>query len=111
MLVARGGFWRARERDETWRNPDPARWPDVVAIIPARDEAECVGQCVGSLLSQNYPGHFSIVLVDDESADGTGDVASAAARALRRRRTPDHFARGAAAGRLERQGLGDEPGI
>ena len=82
MLVARGGFWRTRERDESWRNPDPARWPDVVAIIPARDEAECVGQCVGSLLSQNYPGHFSIVLVDDESADGTGDVASAAARAV-----------------------------
>jgi hopene-associated glycosyltransferase HpnB len=81
MLVARGGFWRARERDETWRNADPPRWPDVVAIIPARDEAECVGQCVGSLLSQNYPGHFSIVLVDDESADGTGDIAMAAARA------------------------------
>jgi hopene-associated glycosyltransferase HpnB len=82
MLVARGGFWRARERDETWRNADPARWPDVVAIIPARDEAECVGQCVGSLLSQNYPGHFSIVLVDDESGDGTGNVATAAAHAL-----------------------------
>ena len=81
MLVARGGFWRARERDEYWRNPDPSRWPDIVAIIPARDEAECVGQCVGSLLSQNYPGPFSIVLVDDESADGTGDVAKAAARA------------------------------
>jgi hopene-associated glycosyltransferase HpnB len=81
MLVARGGFWRARERDESWRNADPPRWPDVVAIIPARDEAECVGQCVGSLLSQNYPGHFSIVLVDDESADGTGDIAMAAARA------------------------------
>ena len=80
LLLARGGFWRARERDEFWpRDADPAHWPDVVAIIPARDEAECVGKCVASLLRQDYPGRFSIMLVDDESRDGTGDIAKAAA--------------------------------
>jgi len=80
LLVARGAFWRARERDEFWPQcADPPRWPDVVAIIPARDEAQSVGACVTSLLRQDYPGVFSIVLVDDESGDGTADVARAAA--------------------------------
>jgi hopene-associated glycosyltransferase HpnB len=82
MLGARGAFWRARERDEFWpQDPDPPRWPDVVAIIPARDEAQDVGRCVASLLRQDYPGRFSIVLVDDESSDGTADIARAAALA------------------------------
>jgi hopene-associated glycosyltransferase HpnB len=82
LLVARGGFWRARERDEFWpQGPDPALWPAIVAIVPARDEAQTIGACVTSLLRQNYPGHFSIVLVDDESGDGTGEVAKAAAKA------------------------------
>jgi hopene-associated glycosyltransferase HpnB len=82
LIGARGAFWRARQRDELWLgDADPPHWPDVVAIIPARDEAEGVGQCVASLLRQNYPGSFSIVLVDDESGDGTSDVARAAALA------------------------------
>jgi hopene-associated glycosyltransferase HpnB len=81
LLAARGGFWRARERDEFWRDPDPAHWPDVVAIVPARNEAETIGRCVASLLRQDYGGNFSIVLVDDESDDGTAHVAQAAASA------------------------------
>ena len=82
LLGARGAFWRARERDESWpQGADPPRWPDIVAIVPARDEAPCIGQCVTSLLQQDYPGRFSIVLIDDESSDGTGAVAKAAAAA------------------------------
>jgi hopene-associated glycosyltransferase HpnB len=84
LLAARGGFWRARERDDTWpQGADPPRWPDVVAIVPARDEALYVGQCVTSLLRQDYPGDLSIVLVDDESSDGTAAVARAAAVSCR----------------------------
>jgi hopene-associated glycosyltransferase HpnB len=52
-----------------------------VAVIPARDEADSIGQSVGSLLRQDYPGRFSIVVVDDQSSDGTAAVASAAASA------------------------------
>jgi hopene-associated glycosyltransferase HpnB len=82
LLVARGVFWRARQRDEFWpRDADPAHWPHVVAIIPARDEAEGIGQCVASLLRQGYPGSVSIVVIDDESSDGTSDVAKVAANA------------------------------
>jgi len=77
MAAARGGFWLAAERDDG--RPAPAVWPDVVAVIPARDEAEGVGETVRSLLLQDYPGAFSIVLVDDESTDDTAGVTRRAA--------------------------------
>jgi len=80
LLLARGGFWRARERDA---DPPASRaiWPSVVAVIPARDEAANVGKTIGSLLRQDYSGALSIVLVDDDSRDGTAQAAHEAARA------------------------------
>jgi hopene-associated glycosyltransferase HpnB len=78
LIAARGGFWRAAERDDeslSWSGP----WPAVVAVVPARDEAACVGQTVTSLLRQNYPGEFTVIVVDDQSRDGTADVARGAA--------------------------------
>ena len=59
--------------------PDPAAWPSVTAIVPARDEAATIGATVASLLAQDYPGAFRLVVVDDRSTDGTGDLARAAA--------------------------------
>jgi len=50
-------------------------------VIPARNEAEGVGACVGSLLRQDYRGLRAVVLVDDESSDGTAQVARDAADA------------------------------
>jgi hopene-associated glycosyltransferase HpnB len=79
LIVGRGGFWLARERDDG--GPVPAAWPGVVAVIPARNEAEGVGECIGSLLRQDYAGPFSIVLVDDQSTDETAAVATHAAGA------------------------------
>lgn len=73
LIAARGSFWLSAERDGS--GPTPAAWPDVIAVVPARNEAEGVGDTVGSLLRQNYPGKFSVVLVDDQSTDGTADVA------------------------------------
>ena len=55
--------------------------PSVCAVVPARNEAEGVGQAIASLAAQNYPGNFRIVLVDDNSHDGTAEVARAAAGA------------------------------
>lgn len=78
LLVARGGFWRARERNDTAGIPAPAVWPSVTAVVPARDEADVIVRTMGSLLGQDYSGPFRIVLVDDHSTDGT----AAAARAL-----------------------------
>jgi hopene-associated glycosyltransferase HpnB len=62
--------------------PAPARWPAITAVVPARDEADVIARSVGSLLAQDYPGHFRVILVDDQSSDGTGDVAREAAKAL-----------------------------
>jgi len=75
LLAFHGGFWLMRERDDV-DEPDPRRaWPSVTAVIPARDEAKLLSQSLGSLLAQDYPGRFSIVLVDDQSSDGTAAVA------------------------------------
>ena len=58
------------------REPPPGAWPEVVAIVPARDEAAHVGRALGSLLRQDYPGGLTIVLVDDHSSDATRAIAA-----------------------------------
>ena len=78
LLLAHGRFWLARDTDETPMNA-PAIWPAITAIVPARDEAAVIGQSIGSLLAQDYPGPFRIILVDDGSNDGTAAIARAAA--------------------------------
>jgi len=47
----------------------------VVAVIPARDEAEVIGESLASLLRQDYPGAFTVIVVDDHSRDGTAATA------------------------------------
>ncbi|MBL6457508.1 glycosyltransferase [Belnapia sp. T6] len=80
LLLGRGFFWLARDDDRDAASlPDPARWPAVVALVPARDEAETIGATVQGLLAQDYPGPFRLVVVDDRSTDGTGAAALAAA--------------------------------
>jgi hopene-associated glycosyltransferase HpnB len=82
LLVFHGGFWRAREMDDGPAPVEPAGgWPSVTAVIPARNEADVVAQSIGSLLNQDYEGELRIVLVDDQSSDGTAAVARAAAEA------------------------------
>ncbi|HEY2177203.1 MAG TPA: glycosyltransferase [Caulobacteraceae bacterium] len=78
LLFGRGGFWRASERDDAGAPPDPAEWPEVVAVVPARNEADVVAAAITSLRNQDYPGALRIILVDDASDDGTAEVAGAA---------------------------------
>ncbi len=56
-------------------------WPGVVAVVPARNEADCIERSLRSLEAQDYPGAFRIVVVDDQSTDETAglvrEVASA----------------------------------
>jgi hopene-associated glycosyltransferase HpnB len=75
LLLGRGGYWLARERDDRSEPADPRAWPAVTAVVPARNEADVIARSVGSLLAQSYPGPFRVILVDDNSSDGTGRVA------------------------------------
>jgi hopene-associated glycosyltransferase HpnB len=80
----RGDFWRTNRLVFGGGGVPDGRWPDVVAVVPARDEAETVGTTVGALLAQDYPGNLRVVVVDDRSSDGTGAVARQAAQSSSR---------------------------
>lgn len=80
-LVATG-FWTCREADDNAPFAAPDVWPEVVAVVPARNEADVITRSIGSLLAQDYAGPFRVVLVDDNSEDGTGDLARALGGAL-----------------------------
>ena len=79
LITARGGFWRASIRDDDESLPEPRSWPRVVAVVPARNEAEVIAESLGSLLHQDYPGSFAVILVDDQSTDETAAIGRAAA--------------------------------
>jgi hopene-associated glycosyltransferase HpnB len=85
LLVGRGGFWRGAELIEAIGAEDVCRregpWPRIAAIMPARDEAEVIGQSIASLMRQDYPGRFAVMVVDDQSSDGTASAARRAAGA------------------------------
>ncbi len=76
LILVWGNFWRCDQRlDEASEPQSLAQYPAIGIVIPARDEAEVIEQSLGSLLSQGYPGPIEIVLVDDQSSDGTGAIA------------------------------------
>jgi hopene-associated glycosyltransferase HpnB len=66
----------------------PGPLPAITAVIPARNEAGVVPVCLPSLLSQDYSGTFTALVVDDNSADGTSVAAAAAGRAAGWRVSP-----------------------
>ena len=74
LLVAHGRFWTTSIRLGT--APAPDRWPTVAIVVPARDEEEVLVTTLPSVLTQDYPGVASVVLVDDGSTDGTAAVAA-----------------------------------
>lgn len=76
LTLARGSFWRTKNVGPA--ASEKAGFPGgVVAVIPARDEAELIGPVVTALLNQSVP--MPVVLVDDDSTDGTADAARRAA--------------------------------
>ncbi|HMK41052.1 MAG TPA: glycosyltransferase, partial [Methyloceanibacter sp.] len=68
LVVFRGGFWLACEREtqDQQMMEIAGDWPSVVAVIPARNEALALPRTLASLSAQDYPGRFSIVVVDDD---------------------------------------------
>jgi len=72
LLVGHGAFWRS---GPVLGAAFPTRPLKVTVVIPARDEAEHIADTLRSLLSQQFNGELKIVMVDDNSSDGTGALA------------------------------------
>ena len=49
--------------------------PSLSIIIPARNEAENLKRLLPSLKAVRYPGQMDVIVVDDGSTDGTGEIA------------------------------------
>jgi len=90
LLLFWGRFWQATERLDApadfpgdSSNNFPADSPaDIIAVVPARNEAALLTDTLRSLLSQRYAGHLRVLLVDDGSTDGTADRARQVAASL-----------------------------
>jgi hopene-associated glycosyltransferase HpnB len=75
LFFGHGAFWRSRPQLPP---AVPTTRPDVDIIVPARDEAATIRAAIASLLAQDYAGKFRVILVDDNSSDGTAESAVAA---------------------------------
>lgn len=84
--AGRGRFWTTAIRLPV--APDLQRWPDVVAVVPARDEAQTLPRTLPTLVRQRYAGRFRVIVVDDDSSDGTGEIAAAAGASVQRSSGP-----------------------
>ena len=74
LLFGHGRFWQAGPvLAVAW----PLTAPAVAIVVPARDEAPVIAATLRSLLAQDYPGPFRVILIDDNSTDGTGNIARA----------------------------------
>jgi hopene-associated glycosyltransferase HpnB len=78
LLLLHGRFWRSAPQLPPAL---PQQRPPVDIVVPARDEALTIGAAIGSLLAQDYPGPFRVILVDDNSTDATAALGLAAAGA------------------------------
>ena len=74
-------LWRTRgsRSIDEFSDAVPADAPLVSVVVPARDEARNVERCLRSVLASRW-ARLEVLLVDDHSTDGTGDVARGIAR-------------------------------
>ncbi len=81
LWLGHAAFWKIDLGDAP---PEPHVWPEVVAVIPARDEEEGIAETLRSLWSQDYPTPIRVVLVDDHCEDRTVKFARETAAAMGR---------------------------
>jgi hopene-associated glycosyltransferase HpnB len=79
LALLHGRYWR--EKPQPVPQDQLKHWPEVAAVVPARNEVEVIAGALGSLLRQDYPGKLRIILVDDQSTDGTAETAQGVAAA------------------------------
>lgn len=73
LVGFRGFFWMS---SQVLPIRKPSGKAKVFVVIPARNEAASILQSLDSLLHQDYPGELFIIVVDDNSTDGTGAFAA-----------------------------------
>lgn len=74
LLVFRHQFWLSSQVLKNDKSLPDDEWPDVVVVIPARNEAETIEAVVKSHLENDYQGKLDLIVVDDQSSDGTGNL-------------------------------------
>lgn len=79
LLLARGGFWRIPRALGPQSRAVSVPVRRVIAVVPARNEAQGIGRAVSSLLRQTLEPPMQVIVVDDGSTDGTGEAARRAA--------------------------------
>jgi hopene-associated glycosyltransferase HpnB len=76
LIFGRGRFWQVWKWTYLGTSSGVGETrARVVAVVPARNEADVIAESVGSLLAQDFSGWLHVVVVDDSSSDGTGDIA------------------------------------
>jgi hopene-associated glycosyltransferase HpnB len=74
LLVLPFRPWSTREHIEAAVESIPVSFPDVTVLIPARDEAQSIVRTLRGVAAQGKLAR--IILVDDQSSDGTGELAA-----------------------------------
>ncbi len=73
LVYARG--WRLQP--EQVKQAKTGAKPAISVIIPARNEAAHIGNCLRSILANNYPAHLlDVIVIDDFSTDATAAIAT-----------------------------------
>ena len=70
------GMFKGRQRLSLLRRPLfelPANAPRASVLIPIKDEAHQIRECLKSVLALDYP-NLQIIAIDDRSTDGTGEI-------------------------------------
>lgn len=77
LIFLHGDFWKGNQLvDPRFERDAPAEgWPGAAVVVPARNESQGIERSLRSLLEQDYPGDFAVILVDDHSEDTTGELA------------------------------------
>jgi glycosyltransferase involved in cell wall biosynthesis len=72
--------WQGWAVGTVYDQPEPEELIDLTVIVPARNEEECLGACLDSLVSQSEEifdlgRDWELVVVDDHSTDRTAEIA------------------------------------